>query len=144
MRRLGPLLLLIAAPALGSHVLSQCGTTQETPRETLFFHRQSLRARAAQPRPLAAAPSGNRDIGNIAIIEDSDGVVARQNQFNLDLKTLQFAPTAPNAAGYRYAVTDNGYDAAAASAGTPLAALGDDDTRQFTLPFSFPFFGVSY
>ena len=142
MRRLGPLLLLIATPALASHVLSQCGTTRETPQETLFFHRQALRARAAQPRPLAV--SANRDIGNIAIIEDADGVVARQNQFNLDLKTLQFTPTAPNAAHYRYAVTDNGYDAAAASAGTPLAALDDDDTRQFTLPFAFPFFGVAY
>ena len=143
MRRLGPLLLLIATPALGSHVLSQCGTTRETPQETLFFHRQSFRARAAQPRLLAAA-SGNRDIGNIAIVEDADGVVARQNQFNLDLKTLQFAPTAPAAAHYRYSVTDNGYDVAAASTGTPLAALGDDDTRQFTLPFAFPFFGVAY
>jgi uncharacterized protein (TIGR03437 family) len=148
MRRFGPLVLLTAtlsAPVLGRLSLSPCGTSRETPRETLFLHRQSLRARAAQLRPLAAtAASGNRDVGNIAIIEDADGVVARQNEFNLDLKTLQFTPTAPNAAHYRYSVTDKGYDAAAASAGSPLAALGDDDTRELTLPFAFPFFGATY
>ncbi len=144
MRRFGPVLALIAglaAPSVARHGSSQCGTTRDTPQETLFFHRQALRSRAAL-RPLAA--SGNRDIGNIAILEDSDGVVARQNQFNLDLNTLQFTPTTPNATAYSYAVSANGYDAAAASSGTPLAALDDDDTRQFTLPFAFPFFGARY
>jgi uncharacterized protein (TIGR03437 family) len=148
MRRLGPLFLFtisLAVPVLGRHNVSECGTTRETPQETLFFHRQTLRARAVQARPLAAtAASGNRDIGNIAIIEDADGVVARQNQFNLDLKTLQFTPTAAIALHYGYAVIDSGYDAAAAAAGTALAALDDDDTRQLTLPFAFPFFGVTY
>ena len=36
------------------------------------------------------------------------------------------------------------YDAAAASQGSPVVALGDDDSRQITLPFAFPFFGVAY
>ena len=123
------------------HSIAVCGTNRETTNETLFLHRQSVRTRL---RPLAAAPiSANRDIGNIAIIEDTDGVVARQNEFNLDLKTLAFIPAAV-ASHYSYAVSDGGYDAAAASAGTPLAALDDDDSRQFTLPFAFPFFGVKY
>jgi len=147
MRRLSILPLLIAslgAPVLARHSTSVCGTTRETANETLFLHRQSMRARA-RLRPLAAAPaSGNRDIGNIAIIEDSNGVVARQNEFNLDVKTLAFTPAAPNAGHYRYAVTDGGYDSAAASGGTPLAALDDDDSREFTLPFAFPFFGATY
>ena len=88
----------VAAPALARHGGPWCGTTAETHNETLFLHRQALRARSAGLglRPLTTPPvSGNRDIGNIAIIEDSDGVVVRQNQFNLDLKTLQFTPTAP-------------------------------------------------
>ncbi|HLK69520.1 MAG TPA: hypothetical protein VKU19_39090 [Bryobacteraceae bacterium] len=144
MRRFGhPFLLLVAlsAPAMGSHIVSECGTTRETSHETLFFHRQAMRARpAARPR----AASANRDIGNIAIIEDSDGVVARQNQFNLDLKTLHFLPAGSAASHYSYSVTDGGYDTAAAASGTPLAALDDDDTRQFTLPFAFPFFGAIY
>ena len=148
MRRFGVLPLLFASvcvSVLARHSASICGTTRETTNETLFLHRQSMRARA-KLRPLATAPaasSGNRDIGNIAIIEDSDGVVARQNEFNLDLKTLAFLP-AVFAGHYSYAVTDGGYDPAAASAGTPLAALDDDDSRQFTLPFAFPFFGATY
>src|SRR5579872_2585966 len=145
MHRFGILSLLIGVlgvPVAAHHDVNVCGTTRETSGETLFLHRQSMRAR---PRALAATPtSGNRDIGNIAVIEDSNGVVARQNQFNLDLKTLQFTPTQSGAAHYSYAVSDQGFDSAAASGGTPLAALDDDDTRQFALPFAFPFFGATY
>ncbi len=91
----------------------------------------------------AAPPSINHDAGNIAIIEDSDGVVSRPNQFNLDQKTLLFTPSGTNAAQYRYSVSEQGYDSAAAQ-GKPLAALDDDDYRAIDLPFSFPFFGAAY
>lgn len=93
---------------------------------------------------MAASTAGNRDMGHIAIIEDSDGAVARMNAFSLGRKTLLFTPSTADAARYRYAVSDGGYDDAAASAGTPLAALDDDDTRSLALPFSFPFFGAVY
>src|SRR4051812_26779115 len=119
--------LSIVAPLYARHEIALCGTTAETSKEQLFLHRQSLRARA-RSRPLAAtAPSANRDIGNIAIIEDTDGVVARQNQFSLDLKTLAFTPGNAGATQYTYAISDQGYDAGAASQGSPLAALDDDD-----------------
>ena len=90
-----------------------------------------------------APPSINHDAGNIAIIEDSDGVVSRPNQFNLDQKTLLFTPSGTNAAQYGYSVSEQGYDSAAAQ-GKPLAALDDDDYRAIDLPFSFPFFGAAY
>jgi uncharacterized protein (TIGR03437 family) len=122
-----------------------CGTSQETPLQTLFLHRQAQRARASRIRPLDVSPlSGNRDIGNIAIIEDAGGVVERQNQFNLDNNSLTFTPTAANATQYQYSVAALGYDAVAAANGSPLVALDDDDARQVNLPFSFPFFGVVY
>ena len=85
-----------------------------------------MRARKGRPAHAAAAVSANRDAGNIAIIEDTDGIVARQNEFNLDLKTLRFTP---GTSGYAYAVLDGGYDETAASSGAPLAALDDDDSR---------------
>src|SRR5438270_11486448 len=97
MRRFWVFPLIIASsgvPLLARHAVSICGNTRETSNETTFLHRQSMRVRA-RLRPLAAAPapvSANRDIGDIAIVEDSDGVVARQNEFNLDLKTLRFTP----------------------------------------------------
>jgi uncharacterized protein (TIGR03437 family) len=152
MRRFGPLSVIFAclvAPVWARHDVSACGTTRETPNETLFLHRQAVRARAARLlKPMVASattpPSANSDIGNIAVIQDTGGVVERMNQFNLDNNTLTFTPAAPNAAQYSYSVAQNGYDSAAASQGTPLAALDDDDTRPVGLPFAFPFFGVTY
>jgi uncharacterized protein (TIGR03437 family) len=150
MRRSGSVFLIVflaVAPAIARHVTTFCGTTRESGAEARFFHRQAERARAARAPRLgtrAANPSANRDIGDIAIIEDTDGVVARQNDFNLDQKTLAFTPAGANGTAYSYSVANGAYDAAAASGGTPLAALDDDDSRQITLPFSFPFFGSTY
>src|ERR1035437_3648252 len=152
MHRFGPLPLIfvcLVVPVSARHDVSVCGTTRETPNESLFLHRQSLRTRTARLlRPMAASattpPAANLDMGNIAVIEDAGGVVERLNQFNLDSNTLTFTPTAPKAAQYRYSVAPQGYDAGAASQGTPLAALDDADTRLVGLPFAFPFFRTAY
>jgi uncharacterized protein (TIGR03437 family) len=142
MGRLGPALLaisIVACPAFARHEPTLCNTGRETAAEALFLHRQALRRPV--PRVAAAPALGNRDFGNIAVIEDSDGVAAFPNQFNLDLNTLTFTP---NGAQYAYSVSAAGYDSAAAAAGTPLAALDDDDSRLIALPFAFSFFGAAY
>src|SRR5271157_4892012 len=149
MRRLVSLCLCVlglAAPASPHRTgAAECGATRETTGESLFLHRQAARARAARSGTLApAAQIPNRDIGDIAIIQDRNGVVDQQNQFNLDNNTLTFTPVSPTAAQYRYSVSAQGYDVAAAAAGAPLAALDDDDSRQVNLPFPFPFFGNTY
>jgi uncharacterized protein (TIGR03437 family) len=153
MRRFGTLWLIVfsmAAPVWARHDAAGCGTTRENSNEALFLHRQAVRARTSRPRPFAApaaaaaAASGNRDIGNIAIVEDADGVVERLNQFNLDSNTVTFTPSAATAAHYRYTVAAQGYDSNAAAQGSPLAALDDDDSRLVALPFGFPFFGATY
>ena len=139
-------LAVTASPLAARHETAGCGTSDTTPAEVLFLHRQAQRARAARPRPLAAAPvaSTNRDIGNVAIIEDSDGVVEKLNQFDLNGATLTFTPVAGGAPRYRYAYSGLGYDGTAAAQGSPVIALGDDDARQFTLPFAFSFYGATY
>ena len=147
MRRLGFLSLaiaMIAAPVMARHDTASCGTTGTTPAEVLFLHRQAERARAAQVAPLAATASTNRDIGNVAIIENRNGVVETLNQFDLDNATLTFTPAAGGTPGYRYAVSGPGFDNGAAVQGSPVVALGDDDSRQFALPFAFPFYGATY
>jgi uncharacterized protein (TIGR03437 family) len=130
------LVFLAGLPASARHETDGCGTTLETRAESRFRHRMA-RLRA---RPLSASPAA-QDVGNIAIIGDDDGAIARPNDFSLDLKTLHFSFTAGT---YTYTVSDQGYDAAAAASGTPVNALGDDDTRKIALPFSFPFFGARY
>ena len=150
MRRLAFICVLCAAttaPVLAHHDTGSCGTTSTTPAEVLFRHRQAERARAARLRPMAAtalAPSTNRDVGNVAVIENTDGVVDALNQFDLDNATLTFTAVAGGTPQYRYAYSGLGYDAGAATAGSLVAALGDDDARQFTLPFAFPFYGATY
>jgi uncharacterized protein (TIGR03437 family) len=148
MRRLGFLCLsivLTAAPVAARHGTTGCGTSESTPAEVMFRHRQAVRARATHPRLLAAtagAASTNRDIGNVAIVEAGDGVVETITQFDLDQSTLAFTPS--GSARYRYAYSGLGYDGSAATQGSPVVALGDDDSRQFTLPFAFRFYGAAY
>jgi uncharacterized protein (TIGR03437 family) len=145
MGRAGLIVLFISALAMARQPEPGCSTTGETAAERLFLHRQAQRAHAGRTAPLSPSlPVTDHDIGNIAIIDDSGGVIERLNQFNLDRTTLTFTPSAANAARYRYALSGASFDSAAAAQGSPLAALGDDDWRELTLPFSFPFFGATY
>ena len=141
----GVLIVLQAADA--RQIKSICGTNRERWKEELYLHRQAERARrAAQVQSTGSAashPSAVRDIGNIAVIEDGDGIVARRNLFDLDLKTLTFSPSTPQAVSYKFQLAGDPYDATAASSGAAVA-LGDDDFRQEQLPFSFPLFGKTY
>jgi uncharacterized protein (TIGR03437 family) len=141
--------LAVAGLVEARQVRSICGTTREKWKEQLDLHRQAVRLRGAaalraeSPRA-AQTRTGARDFGNIAVLDDSDGVVARLNEFNLDQRTVTFWPASSGATRYRFGVGDNSYDPAAASSGARIEGLGDDDARQVPLPFPFPFFGASY
>ncbi len=135
MRKLLGVLSLFAYIASAHQDPVACGTHAERSREELFLHRQAMRH-----RPAAQAVAAARDAGQIALIEDADGVVARRNPFDLDQKTLAFRPTP---AGYRFDLSGPGYDDAAAAAGVKID-LKDDDSRTAALPFPFPFFGVTW
>jgi uncharacterized protein (TIGR03437 family) len=134
-------LVLAAAPSQAREIPTTCGTERGNWKEELFLHRRSMAAR--QKAGLARQTAGpvGRDYGSIAVMYDSGGVVARRNPFNLQGKGIRFTPAA---AGYRFRTTDAVYDADAASAGSLLSGMGDDDTRLIRLPFRFPFFGASY
>lgn len=88
------------------------------------------------------ARNTNRDFGNIAVIDDSNGVVSHRNDFNLDHKSLSFLPASGNA--YTYQVGGDTYNASAVSSATPLNGLADDDSRAIPLPFLFTFYGTVY
>ena len=79
-------------------------------------------------------------MGQIALLDEADGVVARRNPFNLNGKTVRFLPS-PDSSKYRVEVAADSYDSASADSGTPVVGLGDDDSREIPIPFGFPFFG---
>ncbi len=152
MRKLAVLPLvcgLLQIPVLARHDPQACGTHAERAREELFLHGRSL-ARTSRfanilssSQPAAGLSNQPRDIGQIAVIDDSDGVIGRRNPFDLNQKTLTFLPANKTASAYTFQVTAASYDDTAPSAGTRLT-LKDDDTRQVSLPFAFPFYGENY
>ena len=106
------------------------------------MHRRAAPMRLAkQAARLALPASVARDIGNIAILEDAGGVVERRNPFSLAGQMIRFTK---DSSTYRFGTSAGGYDASLAQAGARLEGLGDDDTRNFTLPFAFPFYGTTY
>ncbi len=142
-------LIFLLAPMLwGRSAPETCGTEPTTRAEELFLHQRAEQAPLRKAARAAGLPRWTRapraDIGEIAIVEDADGVVARRNPFNLDERTLAFLPAEAGAAAYRLHVSAGSYDAPASAAATPVTGLGDDDTRPHPLPFVFPFFGRQY
>ena len=114
----------------------------------LFRHRQAElgRAKAGSLSPATGQlapqiPAFLPDAGNIAILDDSEGVVVRPNAFDLQQRTLRFTPFDAAASQYTAAAQALNFDGNADTAGTPLIGLGDDDARLVPLPFAFPFFG---
>src|SRR4051812_15733726 len=117
MRRLGSAVLLFAALSTDTFARLEapgCGTSRDSAAQALFLNRQMSRTRRALAAGTTAAPN-DRDIGNIAVMEDSGGLLERLNQFNLDGSTVTFTPAAANAAKYRYVTSGQSYDAAAAA-----------------------------
>ena len=80
------------------------------------------------------------DRGNIAVVDDGDGVGLPAFPFDLNGRTVEILPQAELAASYSYRVRDGGYDAQAAATGEFLT-LGDDDAVSLPLGFAFPFYG---
>src|ERR1041385_8820433 len=76
---------------------AECGTDAGRRQEEIFLHRRHTALRARLGLPSVAdreAASTNTDIGQIAVIDDTGGVIGRRNLFDLDRTTLTFTPVA--------------------------------------------------
>ena len=140
-------LFLLSSVAFARQDWVICGTSPTRDAEERALHQawmQTAAFRRVQTAALNAPrqPAANRDVGDIAILEDNGDIIARPNGFDLIGKTLRFQPQNAAASTYRYETASGGYDPSLAQ-GTDLS-LGDDDTRQVTIPFAFPFFGRTY
>jgi hypothetical protein len=118
-------------------------STKPTQHRATPTHLDALWAhRAQESRAMAnkAATSSARAYatGDIAIVEDAGDLLIRANRFDLHDSGLRFSPTA--GAAYTTARISYGFR-------QPLGSrlvLGDDDSRENTLLFEFPFFGERY
>jgi uncharacterized protein (TIGR03437 family) len=129
----------LVSPEFARQVPAICGSNRELRKQELFLHHKAVHA----ARRSATANATAQDIGNVAILPDDGGVVARRNPFNLAQHTLTFTPAAPFKGSYTFQVSGSTYDQAVAAAGS-LVPLADDDSHQIPIAFPFPFFGNTY
>ena len=102
--------------------------------EALWLHRAGAeRERAAAP---ATPSSVAQDVGDIAVVQDQGDIVMPANTFDLGGSTLRFTRS-----GSGYAVTKSTL-AYRPTLGRQLT-LGDDDSVEIDVPFSFPFYSAS-
>ena len=104
--------------------------------EALWIHQAAqlqrrgfrLQAEGTTPAPVAA------DVGDIAVIQDQGDLILPANTFDLKNTGLRFTPS-----GGGYAVTK--IDATFRQALGTRLTLGDDDSAEVDVPFTFSFYG---
>jgi hypothetical protein len=138
---------LLAAPVLPARTdRVMCGTEKGNWREELHLNRMATRARltgrlTTRGAAVVDRTARTRDVGDLVVMDDSGGVIARRNPFNLVGRSLTFTPAASDGASYGLTVGDVAYDTTAEAGGEILDGLGDDDYRTVPLPFDFNYFG---
>ncbi|MCZ2154586.1 MAG: hypothetical protein LC114_11900 [Bryobacterales bacterium] len=162
---------LLLVLALGAQVSQRqpkpliCGTSSAMARQEAFLHRTAATRRAAllrAGRAAITAPGGTLDLarsataisGDILLMSTGAGVSIPRNPFPPALvgREIRFQPVDAAASAYRLMPpADGAYrnDAVLPPAvnliqpGSP-GSFADDDVREFSLPFPFPFYGKTY
>ena len=145
-----PFLFLLACFAiLGKGPGDSCGTFPERAKEEILRSHLNTQRRELERvfRKMAGlastveAKGAARDVGQVAVLEEDAGIISRRNLFNLNKKLLRFTPAG---LGYRIELTDSNYNTQEQVQGQAIDLFDDDDTRPFSLNFSFPFYGQTY
>jgi hypothetical protein len=123
-----------AARGAESNSRTWCGTDRDSARASIWAHREQV---SRHPRPVQVQAREDVEIGDITVLMDGGDLALLQNRFDLHSVGLVFEPAGD---GFRASRVDS---AVAPDAGTILQ-LGDDDTREVALPFSFSFYGTTY
>lgn len=134
MRLAGPLLVCLAATSSAAGRENACGTEPGGHSGALALHRYWSRAGALAT---TAADSLDRDVRDIAVLEDQGDLIARRNPFDLGGAAIRLTP---NAAG----AFDPARLSLALEPPGSLLVLADDESRALDLPFAFPFYGRAY
>ncbi|MEW6363526.1 MAG: carboxypeptidase-like regulatory domain-containing protein [Acidobacteriota bacterium] len=117
-----------------------CGTTSGPPLAPLSQHLFNLRQLERQGIPLELRSPGDRDIGNVAVIEATkqSGILVDINPFDLKQRSVKFKRNKDGSYAVQFvgAVFDE-------TAG-PKLDLGDDDSEPVDIGFSFKFFSKTH
>jgi hypothetical protein len=110
--------------------------------EAMWLHQAAEEQRARAPRTDATAGAAitsptpvAEDIGDVAVIQDQGDIVLSANTFDLRAAGLRFTPSG---GGYSVSKIDANFRG---TLGRQLT-LGDDDSSQNAVTFSFPFYGT--
>ncbi len=159
------LALLLGAGSMGAQKppkLLRCGTSPANDRQQIHLHQRASERRASLLRAgVRSEQLGGKRVdlqrtaatvqGDIVVMSGDGGVITGANLFPGVLvgRTVRFQPTDAGATSYNIELTDDTFrqDAITGEAvnllspenGSPIA---DDDSREFDLPFQFPFYGV--
>jgi uncharacterized protein (TIGR03437 family) len=135
------LTLLASESGIARSAPTMCGTQPHSRWNARLLHQANEQRMSKEAGRAAVQTSVLTDSGNIARLSDVDGVVSRRNLFSLENRQLRF--TRVEDSGYRFVAETASFDVRGNSA-PPLNDIGDDDTRQVSLPFAFPFYGGSH
>lgn len=111
-----------------------CATYPGSDLVPLVNAREKLAREGVRSLSSNTRSAGATRAGDVAVLVDQGDLVFLANSMDLQGKGLEFRP------GYTVSRVDRplGPD------GTAALTLGDDDSREVPLPFTFPFFGKAY
>jgi len=141
-----------------------CGSSPVMDRRELFLHQRASERRAdliragrtsinAAGRTISLERSANTVSGDILVMSSDGGVVLSSHPFPASLvnKTISFIPQQASSVSYKVEVSDGAYRSDALGSGSvdllrPESGqpIGEDDSREFDLPFPFPFHGETH
>ena len=111
-----------------------CATYPGSDLVPLVNAREKLAREGVRSASSNTRSAGATRAGNVAVLMDEGDLIFLANSMDLQGKGLEFRP------GYTVSRVDRplGPD------GSVALTLGDDDSREVSLPFAFPFFGKTY
>src|SRR4030095_7992147 len=107
------------------------------PRTTIFnvfWNQRSAILRGTLAPSPTITPAATMDVGDVAVVQDEGDLIDQPNTFDLQSRGLRFVP---RAGGFDIVRIDSGFRSQIGDRVT----LGDDDSVEQRVPFSFPYFG---